>query len=71
MIRREEESSGTVRNVTAMAGSDATLDAVTAPTAPTANAATASGTAGSAVAVTPMAAPVSATPAPQAEERSR
>jgi chromosome partitioning protein len=71
MIRREEESSGAVRGVTAMTDSAATTTAVTAPTEPTANSATPSGTAAGPVGVAAMATPVNPAPAPQAEDRSR
>jgi chromosome partitioning protein len=67
MIRREEEASGTVRNLTALAGSAAAPAQDTAPASPTANATTASGTAAGPA----MAAPASPAAAPQAEERSR
>jgi chromosome partitioning protein len=96
MIRREEESSGTVRTATAMAGATAATTAVRAPagatalTAPAAaapatgpgtpadNAVTAhtpvtpaGDTATTAVGGSPMAPAVTASPAPQAEDRSR
>jgi hypothetical protein len=81
MIRREEESSGVVRNLAAMAPGAAPADPVPAPAAPTVNTATASATEASATAasgteahpvgVPATATPVSPAPAPQAEDRSR
>jgi len=91
MIRREEESSGTVRTATAMAGATAATTAVRAPAGATAVAAPATGsgtpadnavtahtpvtpagdTATTAVGGSPMAPAVTASPAPQAEDRSR
>jgi chromosome partitioning protein len=91
MIRREEESSGTVRTATAMAGATAATTAVRTPAGATAVAAPATGTgtpadnavtahtpvapagdkATTAVGGSPMAPAVTASPAPQAEDRSR
>ena len=76
MIRREEESSGVVRNLTAMAPGAAPPDPPAAPAAPPVNAATPSATAPSAAEARPagvaaIATPVSPAPAPQAEDRSR
>jgi hypothetical protein len=76
MIRREEESSGVVRSLTAMAPGAAPAEAPPAPAAPTVDAATASGTAASGTEARPegdaeIATPVSPAPAPQAEDRSR
>ena len=67
MIRREEEATGAVRNLTPLAGNAAAPAADTAPTSPPADTATAPATAAGPVEVAAMAAPV----APQAEERSR
>ena len=71
MIRREEEATGAVRNLTALAGSAAAPTQDTAPASPTAGTTTASGTAAGPVEVAAMAAPVSPAAPPQAEERSR
>jgi len=71
MIRREEEATGNVRNLTALAGSAAAPTQGTAPASPTADTTTASGTAAGPVEVAAMAAPVSPAAPPQAEERSR
>jgi chromosome partitioning protein len=76
MIRREEESSGVVRNLTPMAPGAAPSDPPAAPAAPPVNAATPSATAPSAAEARPagvaaIATPVSPAPAPQAEDRSR
>jgi len=82
MIRREEESSGVVRNLTPMAPGAASPDPPAGPpAAPPVNAATPSATAASATApsaaearpagVAAIATPVSPAPAPQAEDRSR
>jgi hypothetical protein len=79
MIRREEESSGVVRNLTAIAPGATPADPAPAP--PPVNTATAAGTAVSGTSesgtearpaeVAAIATPVSAAPAPQAEDRSR
>ena len=71
MIRREEEATGAVRNLTALAGSAAAQAQDTAPASPAAGNTTASGTAAGPVEVAAIAAPVSPAAPPQAEERSR
>jgi hypothetical protein len=70
MIRREEESSGAVRSVTAVADSGAAA-AVAASPGPPVNNTTPSGTLASPAGVAAIGAPASGAAAPQAEERSR
>ena len=76
MIRREEESTGVVRNLAAMTAGAAAADPPAAAAAPRVNTATPSATAASATEARPpgvaaIATPVSPAPAPQAEDRSR
>ena len=71
MIRREEEATGAVRNLTALAGNAAAPASDPAPTSPPTDTATAPAAAAGPVEVAAMAAPVTPAAAPQAEERSR